>query len=358
MENCQQSWTTNSILLSEVKNWIAFSFPQYSNVYGPTKIHQQSKWGIVTEFMLQDVKNTNRINSQKPVIFKANFNTICTDIGAIYKLLSQNCRESVPILLATKNKVNEQWMLFELFNGKRVLSSNTLDTSISLVQTLASVQTTIAEVTEEEREKIPHLNLEKIPNYFNDLLEDVKTKYLKLWINPERNLMNHYKIPINIIDRLEEIKPRIQDWVNELLQEKWPDTINHTDLHGNNAIIKNDGHVLIYDWDEAMVGCPFFSLYRLMIHFRLQNPKHSTTTCFPTNMNENEIAIRDAYINAIPWKDIRKRRRAFEVARYLSPVLYMKKDCRTLEQLGLDPTEMLAGSIGYAISIWDSADKF
>jgi len=43
-----------------------------------------------------------------------------------------------------------------------------------------------------------------------------------------------------------------------------PLSLDHPDVNGSNAIMLDDGRALLLDWEEATVGCPLFSLDRLL----------------------------------------------------------------------------------------------
>ena len=43
-----------------------------------------------------------------------------------------------------------------------------------------------------------------------------------------------------------------------------PVSIDHSDVNEANAIVPDQGPVVILDWEEAMLGCPLLSLSRLL----------------------------------------------------------------------------------------------
>jgi len=85
----------------------------------------------------------------------------------------------------------------------------------------------------------------------------------------------------------------------------WPDSIDHVDLHRDNSVVNANGSVMIFDWEESVLGCPFFSIDRLLWdaeEFGIENE------------------VLQTYLETIPWQTIKERRRAFDLARCLSPV--------------------------------------
>ena len=43
-----------------------------------------------------------------------------------------------------------------------------------------------------------------------------------------------------------------------------PRSLDHPDVNVSNAIIKDNGHATLLDWEETTIGCPLFSLDRIL----------------------------------------------------------------------------------------------
>jgi aminoglycoside phosphotransferase (APT) family kinase protein len=165
-----------------------------------------------------------------------------------------------------------------------------VDGLVALAQATARVQAAVSALPDAERRGLPHSPVERLPEWLDELVADVGRRH------PRAR---------HVLDRLGRLRAPVGEWTAELLAGGWPDSIDHTDLHARNALIDERGLVRIVDWEEAVVGLPFFSLDRLLEDARALGAS---------------IAVRDAYLGALPWKSLRERRRALEVALALAPI--------------------------------------
>lgn len=55
----------------------------------------------------------------------------------------------------------------------------------------------------------------------------------------------------------------LHDYAEELVAAV-PVSVDHSDVNEANAIVTDQGSVVILDWEEAMLGCPLLSLSRLL----------------------------------------------------------------------------------------------
>ncbi|MBI3972529.1 MAG: phosphotransferase [Chloroflexi bacterium] len=76
----------------------------------------------------------------------------------------------------------------------------------------------------------------------------------------------------------------------------WPESIDHTDLHTGNCVVREDGSVLIFDWEVAVISRPFFSIEEL------------TSRC-----GGRGEEVRAAYVEALPWRTRSERERAVDL---------------------------------------------
>ena len=79
--------------------------------------------------------------------------------------------------------------------------------------------------------------------------------------------------------------------------------------------------MILFDWEEATLGCPFLSLYRLLDDARtLDIQAGRTAIIYDGRYAPSELAVRQAYIEALPWQTLPERGRAFDLAMCLAPV--------------------------------------
>jgi hypothetical protein len=61
-------------------------------------------------------------------------------------------------------------------------------------------------------------------------------------------------------ERLWEFRPRLVEWCEELGALGVPDSLDHADLHDGQILVAGPGRYTFFDWGDANVGHPFFSL--------------------------------------------------------------------------------------------------
>ena len=68
--------------------------------------------------------------------------------------------------------------------------------------------------------------------------------------------------PVELVQWLREAQPALQRDADALAEI--PLSLDHPDVNGSNAIMRDDGRAVLLDWEEATAGCPLFSLDRLL----------------------------------------------------------------------------------------------
>jgi len=68
--------------------------------------------------------------------------------------------------------------------------------------------------------------------------------------------------PVELVQWLRDAQPALQLDADALADV--PPSLDHPDVNGSNAIMRDDGSAILLDWEEATVGCPLFSLDRLL----------------------------------------------------------------------------------------------
>jgi len=198
-----------------------------------------------------------------------------------------------------------------------------------LVRTFARIQVAIAATADLDKARIPHLAVAGLPALFDTLIEEALDQHAANWAAPGNALVPRFATPADFLRHLVPFRRRVRAWTVELLAGGWPDSIDHDDLQGSNAVVRPDGQTLIYDWDESIISCPFFSLDRLARDTR------SFAPCVPPRpapqrdalpFTPGELALRDAYTEGIPWNTSAARERAFDLAMRLVPIKHAAYD--------------------------------
>jgi hypothetical protein len=131
-----------------------------------------------------------------------------------------------------------------------------------------------AELQREARvpESVPDRTLPRWPELFDDLAA------AELPLEPEET------------ERLRDLAPRFEELCGELAAFGLPPTVQHDDLHQNNAFVDGDS-LRIIDWGDSSRSHPFVSL---VVPFRFLEEQHGLPPSDPWYTR-----IRDAYLE--PW---------------------------------------------------------
>jgi Phosphotransferase enzyme family len=115
--------------------------------------------------------------------------------------------------------------------------------------------------------------------------------------------------------RLQNLLPIIKAKLAELQTYNLPYTLEHGDFHDRNFMIQNE-KIIFFDWSDANVGHPFFSLYFFIDY---GNPFGAES-----DLSDWKERFRDAYLSV--WSDYGTKEhlnQAFEIIRQLSPLLIL-----------------------------------
>ena len=109
----------------------------------------------------------------------------------------------------------------------------------------------MADAPEAEKDGLPRTPISDATAWLDATLSDVRGRYAAFWQGEGRELAAQFHLPPDIAERMEMYRPHVAAWARELDQGNWPLTIDHVDLHGENAVIQPGGSILIFDWEEA-----------------------------------------------------------------------------------------------------------
>ena len=217
------------------------------------------------------------------VWFKANMPTQAFEV-AVVETLAARRPDLVPTLLATD--LQRGWML-QGDGGTRLREileeTGDFDVWIEILPLYAELQMDVAA----DRDRllaagVPDRLLASLPGQFEEVLADAEA--LETLTQDERR-------------RLAALAPRIEAECRDLADYGLPETIQHDDLHDGQVFVR-DGRFLFFDWGDACVSHPFYTLvvtlavlaYRLDLHH-----------------DASELdRFRDAYLE--PWTRSRPRR--------------------------------------------------
>ncbi len=347
-----ESWPEDRLPLAKIKDWIKANLPGQPQVDGPTHIYGIKDWGVTACF---SVGNSSNVEN---VVFKSPLLPLSFPCGIVYELLSNHCSGAVPNLLARTELEGCRWLLFRPFQGERIQNLNSVEALCDLARAYADIQTTIADLPAQLKTQIPGQTVTTLIARYEELLITVEDRYLDFWRTENSHEVEGGSSP-PVLDRLKACRSWVVDWVEELVAGNWPISINHIDLHPNNAVMQPEGQVLIYDWDEALLGFPFLSLDKLLS--AAQELAEEAEVFAGEKGADGQVwdpvsAVRQAYLNSLSWGTLTAREQAFDLANLLSPIHRAYADWCWLQAMGWGPEEeakSLARCLIGAVENWE-----
>jgi hypothetical protein len=350
----EHTWPAALVNAGAVRAWIAAALPGQPQVLGPLLVQQAKEWGVTASFACADAAP----EESREVVFKACLLPLFARAPHIYTLLSEHCAGSVPELLAwTAPRAGQTWALFAPFEGERVEAIHTREALLEMARTLAGIQVTVAGLPAEEKAELPCMPVERVPQWYEAVVHDLRERQASLWRGAGRELAEQLHIPADAVERLEVYRPQVAAWAAELQAAGIPDAIDHVDLQWDNAVRQPDGRMLLFDWEEATLSCPLFSLDRLLNDAReldLGEEAAWAGDADGTLYTLGEAALRDAYLDALPWGTRMARERAFDLAMCLAPVKTAYESMVFADALGWggEPSLAAAWSVSRMLARW------
>lgn len=311
-------WPEDLLDASAVRVWIASALPGAPTVAGPERVYQAKEWGVTARFTV----NRAQLDTRESVIFKAILPPLFAHAPHVYALLTRHCPNATPELLAWSPTDAGAWLLFAPFTGVSASVLPGMEPLLAMARALAAIQITIAALPASETAMIPRVHPRDFPVMFDAVLADIRARHLAFWRGEGRDLAEQFALPDNLDERLARFRPRLAGWAAELEAGGWPLTLDHVDLQPDNAVLQPDGRMLLFDWEEANLSLPFFSLDRLL---------DDAQEC---GGDASEAALCAAYLDALPWATRGARERALTLALCFAPLKHAYEGLRLADALG------------------------
>lgn len=283
------------------------------HVEGPVQLHNVKKWGVTAEFSCD----------HEPVIFKGCKLPLFAKRTQTELLLARGCADFVPELLACRTLPHgETWTLHRAFRGIDVEQTGKFENVLAMARTLAEIQVTVAKLPRSAKAALPYTSVKKIPEMFDYMVKRIEEQYLAAWLANDAKMLHEYALPYDVVEQIKAFRLPVAAWTREFIDGNWPVTLDHLDFNISNAAVQENGKVIIFDWEEAILSAPFLSISRLLDDAdRFEaDPANSPRTEGQLQLTPNQMAIRHAYIDALPWQRPEARARAFDLAICLAPV--------------------------------------
>ena len=349
----EATWPDETVELPEALRWASASLDGQPEVGEPIQILGQNNWGFTARLTVRTPCQ------EQAVVFKTSRLPPLRASPPVCAVLSRHCPGDVPHLLAWRAQRDRVDRLFHVFHGEQVATTGSLGALQEMARTLARVQTRVAVLPPPETAGLPRLPLSDVPALLDSLMSDIHERYLDRFAADDGSLIRRFGIPEDLLARLAYFRPRLDEWAEELQASGWPESLDHVDFLPHNAVVQENGRALVYDWEQAAMGCPFFSLDILLAF--AQDYRESFATGLELHAErdtEGASAVRRAYLAALPWKTPEERERAFALAMCLSPVRYAWAEGLNASKFGQEEwwAEDMAWWIMRALQRWERLD--
>ena len=222
MTDEQLTWPNEHIALDAASRWIASACA--TEVDAP-EILRIKRWGVTARF--------------GSVVFKASFTPLFPQVTGVHALLERIVPRGAPRLIASEMVNGQLWTLFEHLPGVTAEQAGTIGALEATARELARVQAAVAKL---DLTGLPVFDVRRVPGAL--LADDLSDQ------------------PEALVQWLREALPSLQHDADVLADI--PLSLDHPVVNGSNAIMLEDGRAILLDWEEATVGCPLFSLDRLL----------------------------------------------------------------------------------------------
>jgi aminoglycoside phosphotransferase (APT) family kinase protein len=222
MTNEQLAWPNENISLDAASRWVTSACARKVDT---PEILQIKGWGVTARF--------------GSVVLKASFTPLFPQVIDVHALLERIVPEGAPRLIASEMVEGQLWTLFEYLQGATAEEVGTPEALKATARELARVQVAVAKL---DLTRLPIFDVRRVPGA---LLED--------------DLSDQ---PVELVQWLRAAQPALQLDADALADV--PLSLDHPDVNVSNAIIRDDGRAILLDWEEATIGCPLFSLDRLL----------------------------------------------------------------------------------------------
>jgi hypothetical protein len=254
--------------LADLADWASRALSGRSAV-GPVTVLRVKRWGVTA---------TYRVDGRLVVVKDAH-PPLFPHAAAVHRAVENAFPAATAVLLAAESTPSWQRTIFEFLPGRTAdeLTPKPLE---RVAHRLGQVRSAL---TETDLANLPGYELDRIAP---DLLADLATSDDQ---------------PAETVEWLAGAVPRVQEWAEELAL-LCPPALDHPDVNPTNALLVDDRIVLL-DWEEAIVGSPMMSLYRL-----LADAAEAGTI----------DAVRAAYLES--WQCLPDPARALDLALLLAPL--------------------------------------
>jgi hypothetical protein len=323
----QAPWPTDRVSAAEVRAWVGRECGGVC-VNGPVEVYSADACSVTALFHLE----SSSARDSRDVVCKVLFSRLARSAPNVYSLLNRYCTGRAPLMLAWQRTTVATWVLFERFASVVHYSLWGRASAKSLGEALAEVQSTIARLHSSELEGIPTLPVGELPKMLYEITQDAITygipaegsfnPRLPAWAGVTETQLR----AISDFSPLNRLSQKVEQWVKKLNGLGFPMSLHHPDLAAANAVETPSGSLLLFDWDEACLSSPVFSLGVMSMAGEPPRGAHGN------DVTASEVC--EAYLTNLPWGEAMSRRRAYDLAVKLAPIVDFHRIATHLKELG------------------------
>ncbi|KGX91876.1 phosphotransferase [Pontibacillus marinus] len=321
-------WNEENVSLEEVRGWIqkATNSP---HVTGPTEIYRSNDWGITAMFQ-----------GDQDYVCKIAFLPLFQTSPGIYTFLNSLESPHVPHTVKAENINGQTWLLFTPFEGKVDNKTYTINDIVKTARTLALLQNQAAQKDEHD---IPVNSVEDVEAECLHFISEVQERYQNEYKQNSQLIsknMNVEQIELEWLAQDETytyLKERIKEACRVLAQYPLPLSLYHLDLHIGNVATLDNGERLIFDWEEAVITIPFFSIHKLLQNAKKTNLDRDETgeTGEYLRWTENESLVIQAYLQALNLPlSYEEAHKLLNISMSIVPIFYAAMSFQFIKQVG------------------------
>lgn len=218
-------WPVNKISEAKVREWVR----QVSGIDNQrAEVLRTKSWGVTARF--------------GSVVFKASFIPLYPQAAKVQRVLEQVAPDATSRLLGGLECDGQLWSAYENVQGQTAEAVGTNSVLSAIAIQLARVQSAAAKTNLDGIQSFIPRN---IPGALVGDLQD-QPEELAVWLRDSLSRLTYIAETLSAI----------------------PSSLDHPDMNSSNAIVRPNGSIVLIDWEEATVGCPLFSLDRLLMDAR------------------------------------------------------------------------------------------
>lgn len=264
-------WPANRSEFNDLPTWLASALPGEPEIRGPIRVLRVKQWGGTALFEADG----------RPVVVKHAEPALFPAAAAVHATVRRVCPDRTAPLLAYGDGPGWQRSVFGFVPGP-IAAQAGQRTLVAVAATLGQVQASLATA-----------DLFGLPAYSIGSVPDTLAEDLAITGDQDPALLDEFLAALPVLRHHAE-----------LLAEALPVSLDHPDVNDTNAIVTDESIVLL-DWEEATIGCPLFSLPRLLAVAEDEQTR--------TNMI-------DAYLDAFFGSQTPGTRRLLDLATIVAPL--------------------------------------